>query len=67
MAVRGQAKFEVLFNNAVQRHMGGDLAGAEVIYRRLLQAQPTNTSTLINLAILLKDRGQLNEIGRAHV
>jgi len=64
MAVRGQAKFEVLFNYAVQRHMGGDLAGAEVIYRRLLQAQPTNTSTLINLAILLKDRGQLNEAER---
>ena len=59
--MRGQVKFEAQFSNAVQRHMNGDLIGAEVLYRRLLQAQPTNMSTLINLAIALKDLGRLTE------
>jgi len=54
-------KTEVFFYNTVAKHQQGDFRGAEKGYRKILRHAPGNVATLINLGILLKDRGELKQ------
>lgn len=51
------AAAEKLFAEAVDRHLAGDLSGAERRYRRLLARFPANVPSLLNLGIVLLARG----------
>jgi protein O-GlcNAc transferase len=56
----GQARStEAVFYKSVAKHQEGNLRGAEKGYRKILRHAPDNVATLINLGILLKDRGEL--------
>ena len=56
----GQARTtEAFFYKTVAKHQEGDTRGAEKGYRKILRHAPENVATLINLGILLKERGEL--------
>ena len=56
----GQARTtEAFFYKTVAKHQEGDTRGAEKDYRKILRHAPENVATLINLGILLKERGEL--------
>ncbi|HXD86920.1 MAG TPA: tetratricopeptide repeat protein [Urbifossiella sp.] len=42
-----------LFAQAVSRHQSGDAAGAEALYRRVLEASPRHAGALSNLGVIL--------------
>jgi len=50
---------EAFFYRTVAKHQEGDTRGAEKGYRKILRHAPENVATLINLGILLKERGEL--------
>jgi tetratricopeptide (TPR) repeat protein len=50
-----------LLQDAMQRHQAGDLAGAEPLYRRLLQAEPKNPRGLHLLGVLMLQKGNAAE------
>ncbi len=50
-------KAGALLDAAVARHQAGDLAGAEVLYRHVLEGDPGNLAAHVNLGILNLGRG----------
>jgi predicted O-linked N-acetylglucosamine transferase (SPINDLY family) len=64
-SVASKRKLERLFGQAVERHMAGDLAGAEALYREILRGDRKNVATLINLAIVLKEEGAFERAEKA--
>lgn len=55
------SSIDSLFPQAVQRHQGGDLAGAEQIYRRILAIDPSQPDALHLLGLVLSTRGEREE------
>lgn len=50
-----------LLTIARQRHRSGDIAGAEVIYRQILDTQPGNLQALFHLGTAYQQRGLFKE------
>jgi tetratricopeptide (TPR) repeat protein len=50
-----------LLHDAMLRHQAGDLAAAEPLYRRLLQAEPKNPRGLHLLGVLMLQKGKVEE------
>jgi tetratricopeptide (TPR) repeat protein len=50
-----------LLVEAVRRHRGGDLAGAEPLYRRQLQARPRDVQALTMFGVLMAQKGNSAE------
>lgn len=55
------ATAEQLLNFAKQRHHAGDLAGADQLYREVLQAQPSQSEALGLLALACHQRGDMSQ------
>jgi predicted O-linked N-acetylglucosamine transferase (SPINDLY family) len=53
-----QAQLQTLFSQAVARHQAGDLAGAEQLYRQVLQGAPTHYAVLHMLGVTLGQQGR---------
>lgn len=64
-----QASADELLREGAVRHARGDLAGAERLYRRVLQARPEDPNALNLLGVAARQRGDpaaaLERIGRA--
>lgn len=57
-------ELEQRFHESVQRHLSGNLKEAEEGYRAILRVAPKNVATLVNLGVLLKERGAYEEAER---
>lgn len=51
--------FQAIFNQALGLQRAGDVAKAEVLYKKLLLYFPDHTPSLINLGVLLKNKGYI--------
>ena len=64
LASAPMASYQKLFDRGIRCQESHDFAGAETLYRRILRARPRNVATLNNLAVVLKERGAVEEAGR---
>lgn len=49
-----------VLDEALRRHRAGDLAGAEALYRGLIEAEE-DVAALVNLSVVLRERGRADE------
>lgn len=58
---------EVLFNNAKELHIKGEIENAQSIYLQLLKKNSKNSNLLFLLGTTYVQQKNYQEIGRAHV